>query len=156
MATSRMRMWRSYFESSVLLQNALEERFRATSQLSLFEYNVLLLLHEAPDRRLRMGDLARGMVFSSSRLTYQIGVLEKRGLVRRERDEQDARVIHACMTPEGKSAFDRSGRSHLMAVRTLFLDDLSADEVATLESVFTRLKAKLREDDRAHPAHDVL
>lgn len=151
MATSRVSMWRAYFESSVLLQNALDEQFRATSDLSLFEYNVLLLLDEAPERRLRMGDLARGMVFSSSRLTYQVGVLEKRGLVCRERDVRDARVIHACMTDLGKEKFDASGRSHLMAVRRLFLDDLSTDEVATLEAVFTRLKAKLREPGRAHP-----
>jgi len=145
-------MWRSYFESSVLLQNALDDQFRATSDLTLAEYNLLLLLDEAPDRRLRMGDLARGMVFSSSRLSYQIGVLEKRGLVRRERDAGDARVIHACMTAAGKEKFDDSGRSHLMAVRELFLDDLDADEVAVLEAVFNRLKSRLREP---HP-HDVL
>ncbi|GGB31075.1 MarR family transcriptional regulator [Flexivirga endophytica] len=145
MVTSRMRMWRDYFESSVLLQNALDEQFRADSDLTLAEYNLLLLLHDAPDRRLRMGDLARGMVFSSSRLSYQISVLEKRGLVCRERDAHDARVIHACMTDAGKQKFDESGRSHLMAVRQLFLDDLDADEVATLEAVFGRLKTKLRE-----------
>lgn len=148
MATSRVGMWRAYFESSVLLQTALDEQFRATSDLSLFEYNLLLLLDEAPDHRLRMGDLARGMVFSSSRLSYQIGVLERRGLVCRERDAADARVIHACLTDAGKKKFDESGRSHLLAVRELFLDDLSADEVATLEAVFTRLKAKLREPTR--------
>lgn len=141
-------MWRSYLESSVLLQTALDERFRAASDLSLFEYHLLLLLDEAPERRLRMGDLARAMVFSSSRLSYQIGVLERRGLVCRERDAGDARVIHACLTAAGKSKFDESSRTHLMTVRELFLDDLSADEVATLDAVFTRLKTRLRD-----PAH---
>ncbi|HWC24558.1 MAG TPA: MarR family transcriptional regulator [Flexivirga sp.] len=143
--TSRVGMWRSYFESSVLLQQALDDRFRAASDLTLAEYNLLLLLGEAPDGRLRMGDLAHAMVFSSSRLSYQIGVLERRGLVCRERDARDARVIHACLTDAGREAFDNSSRSHLMAVRELFLDDLSADEVATLDAVFTRLKSRLRE-----------
>ena len=143
--TSRVQTWRSYFESSVLLQQALDDRFRATSDLTLSEYNLLLLLSEAPDGRLRMGDLAHAMVFSSSRLSYQIGVLEKRGLVCRERDASDARVIHACLTDVGREAFDRSSRSHLMAVRELFLDDLSAQEVATLDAVFARLKSRLRE-----------
>jgi Transcriptional regulators len=138
-------MWRSYFESSVLLQQALDDRFRATSDLTLFEYNLLLLLSEAPDGRLRMGDLAHAMVFSSSRLSYQIGVLEKRGLVCRERDAGDARVIHACLTDAGREAFDSSSRSHLTAVRELFLDDLSAEDVVTLDAVFGRLKARLRE-----------
>lgn len=145
MTTARVSMWRAYLESSVLLQTALDERFRAASDLSLFEYHLLLLLDEAPDRRLRMGDLARAMVFSSSRLSYQIGVLEKRGLVCRERDAQDARVIHACLTPAGKAKFDESGRAHLMAVRELFLDDLSEQDVAVLDRVFTRLKDRLRE-----------
>jgi DNA-binding MarR family transcriptional regulator len=146
--TSRVHTWRSYFESSVLLQQALDERFRATSDLTLAEYNLLLVLGEAPDGRLRMGDLAQAMVFSSSRLSYQIDVLEGRGLVCRERDSRDARVIHACLTEAGREAFDRSSRSHLMAVRELFLDDLSADEVATLDAVFTRLKSRLREPTR--------
>lgn len=146
MATSsRVQTWRSYFESSVLLQQALDDRFRATSDLTLAEYNLLLVLGEASDGRLRMGDLAEAMVFSSSRLSYQIGVLEGRGLVCRERDARDARVIHACLTEAGREAFDRSSRSHLMAVRELFLDDLSAEEVATLDAVFTRLKSRLRE-----------
>lgn len=147
MVTSRVQTWRSYFESSVLLQQALDDRFRASSDLTLFEYNLLLLLSEAPDGQLRMGDLADAMVFSSSRLTYQIGVLERRGLVCRKRDAQDARVIHACLTEVGRVAFDNSSRAHLTAVRALFLDDLSAEEVATLDAVFTRLKSRLR-----HPA----
>lgn len=146
MATvSRVQAWRSYLESSVLLQQALDDRFRATSDLTLAEYNLLLALREAPDEQLRMGDLAHAMVFSSSRLSYQVGVLERRGLVCRKRDAQDARVIHACLTDVGRETFDRSSRSHLMAVRELFLDDLSADEVATLDAVFGRLKTRLRE-----------
>ena len=145
MRSSRVSMWRAYFESSALLQTALDEHLRAQSDLTLFEYNLLLLLDEAPGHRLRMGDLARAMVFSSSRLSYQIGVLERRGWVCRERDADDARVIHACLTDAGKRTFDESGRAHLMAVRELFLDDLSADEVATLDAVFTRLKTRLRD-----------
>lgn len=146
MAASRVRMWRSYFESSVLLQRALDDRLRDAADLSLVEYNILVLLAETPDG-LRMGDLARAMVFSSSRLTYQIGVLERRGLVCRERDAADARVIRACLTDAGREAFDRAGRSHLTAVRELFVDDLSADEVATLDAVFSRLTARLRDPE---------
>lgn len=138
-------MWRSYLESSVLLQTALDERLRAGSDLSLFEYHLLLLLDEAPGHRLRMGELARAMVFSSSRLSYQIGVLERRSLVCRERDPGDARVIHACLTAAGKKKFDEAGRIHLLAVRELFLDDLSAEEADTLDRVFTRLRTRLRE-----------
>lgn len=145
MATSRVGMWRSYFESSVLLQRALDERLRAASDLTLFEYNLLLLLSEAPDNQLRMGDLAHAMVFSSSRLSYQIGVLERRGLVCRKRDARDARVIHACLTDAGRATFDASSRAHLMAVRELLLDDLSADEVSALDAVFARLTSRLRE-----------
>ncbi|NNG38245.1 MarR family transcriptional regulator [Flexivirga sp. ID2601S] len=144
MAQSRTRTWRSYFESSILLQTRLDDELRADAGMSLFEYHLLLLLVQA-DGRMRMGDLARAMVFSSSRLTYQVGVLERRGWVSRQRDEHDARVNWACITAEGHRAFQKAGRPHLALVRSLFLDDLSDDELAVLDRVFTRLLGELRE-----------
>ncbi|TWE11266.1 MarR family winged helix-turn-helix transcriptional regulator [Rudaeicoccus suwonensis] len=141
----RVQTWRDYLESSILLQTALDDQLRADSQMSLLEYHLLLLLSEATDRRLRMGDLAREMVFSSSRLTYQVGVLEKRGWVRRDKDTTDARSTWACLTDDGVDVLRQASRGHLQAVRSLFLDALDDDEVAVLGRVFARQRQRLRE-----------
>lgn len=143
----RVQTWRDYLESSILLQTALDDQLRADSQMSLLEYHLLLLLSEATDRRLRMGDLAREMVFSSSRLTYQVGVLEKRGWVRRDKDIADARSTWACLTDDGVDVLRQASHGHLQAVRSLFLDELDDDEVAVLGRVFARQRQRLRDLD---------
>lgn len=144
MARSRIGTWRSYFESSILLQTRLDEQLRADAGMTMFEYHLLLMLVQA-DGKLRMGELAEAMVFSSSRLTYQVGVLEGRGWVERRRDERDARVNWACITDEGREVFQHAGRKHLTLVRKLFLAELSDEEVVVLDRVFGRLQQELRD-----------
>ena len=82
--------WRAYFEATALLQDRLDRTLKDGADLHLADYNLLLLLSEAPEGRMRMGELARLMVFSPSRVTYQVKTLEQRGLV--ERGLPDAEV----------------------------------------------------------------
>ncbi|MBX6721947.1 MAG: MarR family transcriptional regulator [Dactylosporangium sp.] len=144
----RERGWRAYIEASLRLITRLEEDLRPTG-LSLADYHVLVLLSEAPDRRLRMGELADRLVFSPSRLTYHISSMEKRGLVRRESCPQDRRGSHAVLTGHGLEVLRAAAPHHLDSVRRHFLDDLDDAEVAYLDRVFTRLGQRLRGSDRA-------
>ncbi|MFS8479555.1 MAG: MarR family transcriptional regulator [Micromonosporaceae bacterium] len=144
----RERGWRAYIEGSLRLITRLEEDLRPTG-LSLADYHVLVVLSEAPDRRLRMGELADRLVFSPSRLTYQITSMEKRGLVRRESCPQDRRGSHAVLTGHGLEVLRFAAPHHLESVRRHFLDDLDDAEVAYLDRVFTRLGQRLRDSDRA-------
>lgn len=138
------RSWRAYIEGSLRLITRLEEDLRASTGLTLADYHVLVLLSEASDRRLRMGELADQLVYSPSRLTYQIGSMEKRGLVRRESCPQDRRGSHAVLTAKGLEVLRASAPQHLESVCRHFLDDLNDDEVAYLGRVFTRLGQRLR------------
>ena len=88
--------WRLYFETTARLTSRVEERLKAQG-CSLMEYQLLLLLHEAPGRCLRMGELARRLVFSPSRLNYQVKVLGERGWVQRRRAQGDGRGWEACL-----------------------------------------------------------
>ena len=72
LSTAQERAWRPYIEASLRLETKLDERLRETTGLTLMDYHVLMLLSEAPQHRLRMSELADKMVFSRSRITYQI------------------------------------------------------------------------------------
>lgn len=145
--------WRTFFETSLWLETRLDDDLRAATGLSLIDYHVLLLLSEAPERRLRMGELATRMVFSSSRLTYQIKAMERRGWVLRQPSSDDRRVNHAVLTASGLETLREAGAHHIHTVQSLFTDDLDDEELRVLTRVFTRLQRRLdtppSPDDRA-------
>ena len=142
--TAELAGWRAYIEASQLLLTRLEEELRRSSNLTLGDYHVLVLLSEAPGQRLRMGELAERLIFSPSRLTYQISTMERRDLVRRQPCPADRRGSEAVLTPTGLSTLRAAAPHHLEAVRSLFVDDLDADALACLTRVFTRLGNRLR------------
>ena len=97
--------WRAYFEATALLQDRLDRTLKESAGLHLADYNLLLLLSEAPEGRLRMGELARLMVFSPSRVTYQVKTLEQRGLVERQPDPRDRRSKIVAPTGAGRELY---------------------------------------------------
>ncbi|MDG4824301.1 MarR family transcriptional regulator [Asanoa sp. WMMD1127] len=140
---AEMAAWRAVIESSQRLLTALDDDLRDTSELNFADYHVLVLLSEAPRRRLRMGELASRLIFSPSRLTYHVGTMEKRGLVSRQPCPDDGRGSEAVLTDAGLSALREAAPHHLHAVRRLFVDDLDEADLAALTKVFTRLGERL-------------
>ncbi|MBQ1043265.1 MULTISPECIES: MarR family winged helix-turn-helix transcriptional regulator [unclassified Micromonospora] len=145
----RMACWRAYIESSQRLFTRLEDDLRADSDLSFADYHVLVLLSEAPGQRLRMGELADRLVFSPSRLTYQVTTMQKRGLVAKEACPADRRGSEAVLTAAGLLALREAAPHHLRSVRAHLIDDLDDAEVACLTRVFERLGRRLRADRTA-------
>ena len=145
----RTACWRAYIESSQRLFTRLEDDLRADSELSFADYHVLVLLSEAPGQRLRMGELADRLVFSPSRLTYQITTMQKRGLVARESCPADRRGSEAVLTAAGLLALREAAPHHRRSVRAHLIDDLDDAEVACLTRVFERLGRRLRADRTA-------
>ncbi|MFG2080340.1 MarR family winged helix-turn-helix transcriptional regulator [Micromonospora tulbaghiae] len=145
----RMACWRAYIESSQRLFTQLEDDLRADSDLSFADYHVLVLLSEAPGQRLRMGELADRLVFSPSRLTYQVATMRKRGLVAKEACPADRRGSEAVLTAAGLLALREAAPHHLRSVRAHLIDDLDDAEVACLTRVFERLGRRLRADRTA-------
>ncbi|MBO4209313.1 MarR family winged helix-turn-helix transcriptional regulator [Micromonospora echinofusca] len=141
----RLACWRSYIESSQLLLTQLEDELRGSNELSFADYHVLVLLSEVPGQRLRMGELASRLIFSPSRLTYQISSMQRRGLVSRESCPEDRRGSEAVLTAAGLLALHEAAPHHLRSVRAHLMDDLDDAEVACLTRVFDRLGRKLRD-----------
>lgn len=151
--SAQQRAWRPYIEASLLLETRLDEDLRAAAGMSLMDYHVLLVLSESPAHRLRMGELAARLVFSPSRLTYQVKVLERRGWVLRQPAAEDGRVNNAVLTATGLEALRAADRHHVATVQSLFTDDLDESELHVLAGVFTRLQSRLHGSDGQADPH---
>jgi DNA-binding MarR family transcriptional regulator len=132
--------WRTFIESSWQLHTHLEDDLRATTGLSMNDYHVLVVLSETPERRLRMGELAGRLVFSPSRITYQINSMVRRGLVRKQPCPEDGRGQEAVLTDDGMAALEAAAPLHLITVRDRFIDHLDADELAVIARVFAKVR----------------
>nr|WP_221377909.1 MarR family transcriptional regulator [Actinoplanes polyasparticus] len=137
---SQQLAWRSFVESSWALHTHLEDDLRAQTGLSMNDYHVMVTLSEAPERRLRMGELASRLVFSPSRITYQISSMVKRGLVRKQPCPEDGRGQEAVLTDEGMAALEAAAPMHLITVRDSFIDRLDPDELAVIHRVFDKVR----------------
>jgi DNA-binding MarR family transcriptional regulator len=127
-----MSAWHALIRSHNRVMRRLEAELEAEQGLSLPAYEVLAHLSEAPDRRLRMSELAVHAVLSPSGLTRLIDKLAREGLVCRHRCEADARVIYAVLTPSGLARLEAAYPVHLRGVREHFLDHLSAQQCEAL------------------------
>ena len=131
--------WRAFIESSWSLHNRLEEELRTATGLSMADYHVMVVLSEAPGRRIRLGELAGRLVFSPSRVTYQINSMVKRGLVRKQSCPDDGRGQEAVLTDAGLAQLVAAAPLHLATVRESFIDRLDDEELAVVARVFSKV-----------------
>lgn len=132
--------WRAFVESSWALHTRLGDELRAATGLSMSDYHVMVVLSEAPEHRVRMGELASRLVFSPSRLTYQISSMVRRGLVRKQSCPDDGRGQEAVLTEQGMAALVAAAPLHLETVRNSFIDHLDDEELAVVGRVFARIR----------------
>jgi DNA-binding MarR family transcriptional regulator len=124
-------VWHEYLRASRLLEASLDHDLQVHG-LQLSEYEILSVLSEAPDRRLRMSVIADQVVQSRSRLTHTAGRLENRGWVRREACAGDRRGVELVLTDTGFAEVTRMAPTHVDSVRGNLLDHLSRDDLLAL------------------------
>src|ERR1051325_1426402 len=103
----------SLIEVSSLLRHAIEQQLRDAGDLSYVQFQLLARLGDAPDGSHRMTDLADGVVYSRSGLTYQAGLLEKAGLVTRAPSPDDERGVTVTITDAGRARLARVVPGHI-------------------------------------------
>ncbi len=130
--------WRGLLRVHGALVRELDAELRATHDLSLHEYEVLLVLSQAPDGRMRMSDLAAAVLLSQSGLTRLVDRLARAGSVERTRCKDDRRGLNAELTGAGLSRLERARPTHLASVRTSFLDQFDDAELGTLADLWER------------------
>ena len=134
-----LRAWRGLLRAHAALTKALDADLDSAHGLPLSSYEVLLYLDDAPERRLRMRDLAASVILSRSGLTRLADRLEREGLIRRESCPSDARGAYAVLTRAGAETLAIARTTHLAGVRSLFLQHFSEDELDVLGDAWDRV-----------------
>jgi len=129
-----------------LLPAALDSQLRRDAQLTHFDYYVLAMLSEAPDRTLRMTTLAGYTTATLARLSHVVQRLEGRGLVERFPCPQDRRATNARLTEAGWQRIRDSAPGHLRAVRDNVIDALTPDQITQLGEITDAILHRLDPD----------
>ncbi len=132
LSAQEMRAWRGYLGLVRLLDDRLNRDLQGESGLTLADYEILVRLSEAPQRRLRMTELAQGAMISKSRLSHQMTRLEERGLARREGCPTDRRGAFAVLSDAGFDVLAAAAPGHVASVRRHLFDRLTSEQVEAL------------------------
>ncbi len=145
----RMTAWRALLASHAALLDQLGEELQEEKSLPLPWYEVLLWLNQAPEGRLRMGELAGSLVLTPSGVTRLVDRMEAEGLVQRQQCPSDRRGWHAVITPAGRARLRAASPVHLRGVERHFGRHLSDEEADVLTEVLGRILDDLRPDTAA-------
>jgi len=137
--------WRAFITAHALVIERIERELAEAGLPPLGWYDVLLELSVAPDRRLRMHELARAVVLSRSGLTRLVDRLERAGLLRREPDLADRRGSFAVLTDEGAAMRERMWPVYARGIAEHFGKHLGDEEVEGLIGVLKRVLDATRE-----------
>jgi DNA-binding MarR family transcriptional regulator len=141
----RLGPWRAFLAAHARITRRLDEELRAEHDLSLGEYEALLSLAEAPERRLRMHALADRVVLSKSGVTRLIDRLVADGLVVRDQCLSDARGAEAVLTDDGLARLRRASGTHLRGIEGHFLAVVEDSDLPVVERAMRAVA------DRAFP-----
>ena len=147
--------WRQLGAVTMLLPAALESQLQRDAGLTHFAYWVLAMLSEAPDRTLRMSELAALAHGSQSRLSHLVAKLEERGWVRRERVGGDGRGHAAVLTEAGYDLLVATAPQHVEEVRRLVFDALTPEQVQVLDEICSTVVDRLRADGVKCPPPEI-
>jgi DNA-binding MarR family transcriptional regulator len=129
---ARLESWRTFLRAHARVIRELERELVAEQDLALSDYDVLVQLSAAPDRRLRMSELADALLLSRSGATRLVDRLVADGLVERVSCEDDRRGQWAALTERGLERLRRAAPTHVRGIEEHFLDRLSADDLRSL------------------------
>jgi DNA-binding MarR family transcriptional regulator len=131
--------WRNYLQSHAAILRELDAELIETHGMTTRDYEVLLYLAQAPDRRLPMSALASSTMLTRSGITRLVDGLVTGGLIERVSCESDARISYAALTELGYQKLRDAGCSHIASVRRLFVEHFTPEEIEQLSSLLGRL-----------------
>ena len=139
--------WRAYLVGTTLLMDRLDRDLRELHGIALTEYEILVRLSEAPDRRMRMAVLASALSHSRSRVTHTVARMQSGGLVERDSDLADGRGVEAVLTGLGYQTLVEAAPTHVNGVRQCLVDLASEEDLAGIGRVFGAVADNLTDTD---------
>jgi DNA-binding MarR family transcriptional regulator len=131
--------WRSYLQSHATILRLLDAELVTEHGITTRDYEVLLYLAQAPDRKLPMSALAESTMLTRSGITRLVDGLVAGGFIQRTSCPSDARVSYAQLTDEGLAKLRSAGCTHVGSIRRLFLEHFDAEETSRLADLLSRL-----------------
>jgi DNA-binding MarR family transcriptional regulator len=128
----RLDAWRAFLIAHARLFRRLDEELRVEHALSLPEYETLLQIAQAPERRMRMSQIASRVLLSKSGVTRLVDRLVADGFVERSQCSSDARGAEAGLTPAGLERLRAAATTHLRGIERYFLSAVEGDDLAVL------------------------
>ena len=136
--------WRGYLQSHAAIVRVLDAELAAEHDLTTRDYEVLLYLAQADERRLPMSALSERTMLTRSGITRLVDGLVGNGLIERVACPDDARVSYAQLTEPGYAKLRRAGCSHVASINRLFVEHFSPDELQQLADLLSRLPGARR------------
>lgn len=146
-----LRAWRSLQLMQMRLDAELAAQLAAHSHLSYPDYVVLAALTENEDGSMRLFELAGVLGWEKSRLSHHVARMAARGLVTKRRCAEDRRGAFVDITDAGRAEIEAAAPGHVAAVRRLFIDRVTPEQLDTIAAVAEAVLAALRADDEAPP-----
>jgi DNA-binding MarR family transcriptional regulator len=145
LSADEMRLFRAFLSSTSGITSRLDAHLKNSSGIALDDYEVLVMLSEAPDQRVRMSELSDMLLHSRSRLSQRVDRLVGRDYVERERCDDDARGTWAVLTSQGIAALRAAAPHHVAHVRAHMFDHIDPSDITMLMTAFERLAAGVRD-----------
>lgn len=136
-------LWRSFVAMHRQLARELDRQLQRDAAISQADFSVLLVLSEAPHRKLRTGELAELLAWEKSRVSHQVTRMESRGLLERTDCDTDGRGTWVGLTADGRRTLLGAAREHAAAIRDLFFDNLQQGEKAALADASARILERI-------------
>ncbi|MDI9917742.1 MarR family transcriptional regulator [Rhodococcus sp. IEGM 1379] len=137
--------WRAYLDATRLLLQNLDRQLVRDAGISFTDFELLVVLSEAPDRRCRMGELADAVTTTRSGVTRAISRLVEFGWVRRVECEDDKRGMLAELTDAGAAKLAAASPGHVGEVRKNMFDLLSPRDVAVFGRAYQEMRTHMLE-----------
>ena len=135
LTAEEQRAWRGLLRMTSQLNARMNRQLLQDYGISLTDYEVLVVLSEAPQGRLRVFEIADALAWEQSRVSHQLARMQRRGLISRQDCSSDARGAFAVLTQAGRAAIERAAPAHVETVRQLVFDGLRPDQLTALTDI---------------------
>ena len=144
--SAEMKAWRGFVNTSSDLLNLIARDLEPFG-IDGGDYQLLAMLSEAPDQKLKMCELAERLRLSRSGLTRRIDGVLKAKYVAQVRDNKDGRVVFAHLTKKGFDFIKKVAPHHLESVRRRMIDLLSVAELKAFGSGFEKISKNVKQSE---------
>lgn len=144
LSTEQQRVWRAFLGGSTVLMDRLDRDLRGQHGLSMPEYEILVRLSEAPNRSIRMAELADAVSHSRSRVTHTIARLEREGIVLRGQCSDDGRGVSAVLTDHGFSVLEEAAHTHVRGVHDYLIESADPEDLKAMGRVMDKVLEQLQ------------